>query len=88
MTTNPPATGSPGTSEPLEPPAAAAEFTLSAPAPVVPVAPAAAESMVPLDQSVVPELNQMVDDFVAQGCRLARAVRAQQRNDAALGHLE
>ena len=65
MTTNPPATGSPGTSEPLEPPAAAAEFTLSAPAPVVPVAPAAAESMVPLDQSVVPELNQMVDDFVA-----------------------
>jgi uncharacterized protein YaaN involved in tellurite resistance len=65
MTTNPPATGSPGTSEPLEPPAPADEFTLTAPVPVVPVAPTAAESMVPLDQSVVPELNQMVDDFVA-----------------------
>jgi uncharacterized protein YaaN involved in tellurite resistance len=54
-----------GSVEPLQPPATTSEFVLSAPAAIAPVAPTSAESMVPLDPSVVPELNHMVDEFVA-----------------------
>jgi uncharacterized protein YaaN involved in tellurite resistance len=48
----------------LTPPDEASELALSTPPPVGPVGTGTAESMVPLDQSALPGLDQMVGDFV------------------------
>ena len=65
MTTNQPPANGPGSEAKVEPPAPSSELTLSPPAPVEAIAPTAAEAMVPLDQSAVPGLDEMVNDFVA-----------------------
>ncbi|HWS45315.1 MAG TPA: toxic anion resistance protein [Acidimicrobiia bacterium] len=51
--------------EPLAPPLPGAELTLTPPAPVGAVEASAAATMVPLDQTAVPALDQMVADYVA-----------------------
>ena len=48
----------------LTPPDEASDLALSTTPPVGPVGTGTAESMVPLDQSALPGLNQMVNDFV------------------------
>lgn len=48
----------------LTPPDEANELALSTPPPVGPVGTGTAESMVPLDQSALPGLDRMVDEFV------------------------
>jgi uncharacterized protein YaaN involved in tellurite resistance len=62
MTTNPPPENRP-TEPTLEPPAPT-DLTLEPPQPVTTVAPAAASTMVPLDQSSLPGLEKMVQDYV------------------------
>jgi uncharacterized protein YaaN involved in tellurite resistance len=65
MTTNQPPANGPDSEAKVEPPEPRSELTLTPPAPVEVVAPTAAEAMVPLDQSAVPGLDEMVRDFVA-----------------------
>ncbi|HYL51995.1 MAG TPA: toxic anion resistance protein [Acidimicrobiia bacterium] len=71
MTTTPPTSPSPPTGakptaeQTLQPPAPQTELTLAAPQPVGVVEPTAASSMVPLDQSALPGLDEMVSEYVA-----------------------
>jgi uncharacterized protein YaaN involved in tellurite resistance len=63
MTTNQPAENGPAAEPTLEPPAPT-DLTLQPPQPVAVVAPAAASTMVPLDQAALPGLEKMVQDYV------------------------
>jgi uncharacterized protein YaaN involved in tellurite resistance len=66
MTTNQPTANQPSSeAAQIAPPSATAELTLAPPQPVGVVAPAAASSMVPLDQAALPGLDKMVSDYVA-----------------------
>jgi uncharacterized protein YaaN involved in tellurite resistance len=65
MTTDQPDTNRPPADATLEPPAPNTELTLQPPEPVAPVAPAAASTMVPLDQAALAGLEQMVQEYVA-----------------------
>ena len=68
MTTNQPDEKRPAepTLEPPEP----TDLTLEPPQPVTTVAPSAASTMVPLDQSALPGLEKMVQDYVESIVRL------------------
>ena len=63
MTTNPPTENGPVSEPTLEPPEPETDLTLDSPQPVAVVVPAAASTMVPLDQSALPGLEQMAQDF-------------------------
>ncbi|MGO9876416.1 MAG: toxic anion resistance protein [Acidimicrobiia bacterium] len=65
MTTDQPATNGPAAEPTLEPPAPSTDLILQPPEPVGTVAPAAASTMVPLDQAALPGLERMVQDYVA-----------------------
>jgi uncharacterized protein YaaN involved in tellurite resistance len=64
MTTNQPGENGPPAEPTLEPPAPNTDLTLQPPQPVAAVAPAAASTMVPLDQAALPGLEKMVEDYV------------------------
>jgi uncharacterized protein YaaN involved in tellurite resistance len=63
MTTNPPTENGPVSEPTLEPPEPETDLTLDSPQPVAVVVPAAASTMVPLDESALPGLEQMAQDF-------------------------
>ena len=55
----------PTENQPLDPPAVASDLELTPADAVGPVSPSAASHMVPLDERVLPELDEMVDEYVA-----------------------
>ena len=62
----------PSNKQQLDPPAVASELELTPTEAVGPVSPSAASHMVPLDERVLPQLDEMVDDYVASIVALDR----------------